>query len=65
MATSIKDDRREAMRTAAAAAAVRRSLPPEFQRLSADEIMFVLRGDGPVDHLLPPKAPRRRSKMKP
>jgi AbrB family looped-hinge helix DNA binding protein len=41
--TSVKDDRREKLR--AAAARVRESLSPEFKQLGADEIMSFLRGD--------------------
>jgi AbrB family looped-hinge helix DNA binding protein len=42
--TGIKEDRRAALR--AAAARVRDSLKPEFKQLGADEIMAFLRGDG-------------------
>lgn len=41
----IKDDRREALRRAAAR--VRASMAPEFRRLNADRIMEVIRGDDP------------------
>jgi antitoxin PrlF len=41
----VKDDRREALRVAAER--VRRSQPPEFRALSADEVMAFVRGDEP------------------
>ena len=43
VSTGVKDDRRAKLREAAAR--VRDSLKPEFQQLSADEIMAFLRGD--------------------
>ena len=43
VAAAVRDDRRAALR--AAAARVRSSLDPEFRRLGADEIMRFLRGD--------------------
>lgn len=46
VATNVRDDRRAAMRKAAAR--VRASLAPEFRHMGADEIMEFLRGDGPV-----------------
>lgn len=52
--THVKDDRRAKLR--AAAARVRSSLKPEFQQLSADEIMQFIRGDDPV------KGPVRRGR---
>jgi antitoxin PrlF len=52
----IKDDRREALRKAAAHA--RATMSPEFRRMSADEIMAFLRGDGPV----PTRKPSRRGR---
>jgi antitoxin PrlF len=42
VASGIKDDRREKLK--AAAAKVRASMSPEFQAMSADEIMEFLRG---------------------
>lgn len=46
IATSVRNDRREKLR--AAAARVRSSLSPEFKQLGADEIMNFLRSDGVV-----------------
>jgi AbrB family looped-hinge helix DNA binding protein len=46
VAAAVKDDRRAALRKAAARA--RASMPPEFRRLSSDEIMAFLRGDEPA-----------------
>jgi antitoxin PrlF len=43
VATGVKDDRRAALR--AAAARVQGSLKPEFRQLGAEEIMAFLRGD--------------------
>ena len=45
-ATGVRDDRRAALRKAAAR--VRASLAPEFRQLGADEIMAFLRSDKPV-----------------
>lgn len=45
VATAVKDDRRAAMRQAAAR--VRNSLPAEFAPLGADEIMDFIRGKNP------------------
>jgi AbrB family looped-hinge helix DNA binding protein len=44
--TSVREDRRAALRRAAAK--VRSSLAPEFRQLAADEIMAFLRSDEPV-----------------
>lgn len=46
VATNVRDDRRAALRQAAARA--RASLAPEFRQLGADEIMAFLRSDRPV-----------------
>jgi AbrB family looped-hinge helix DNA binding protein len=46
VASSLRDDRRAALRKAAAR--VRTSFAPEFRQLGADEIMAFLRGDEPV-----------------
>jgi antitoxin PrlF len=54
VATAVRDDRRAALRKAAAR--VRASLAPEFRQLGADDIMAFLRSDDAI-----PKArmPRR------
>ncbi len=52
VATSVKSDRREKLR--AAAAKVRSSLAPEFRQMGADDIMGFIRSDKPV-----PKRGRR------
>lgn len=57
VATSVRDDRRAALR--AAAAKVRSSLAPEFRQLGADEIMAFLRSDESVKVSRPRKAARR------
>lgn len=57
VATSVRDDRRAAMRKAAAK--VRQSLAPEFRQLGADEIMAFLRGDDPPGTSGPSRAARR------
>jgi AbrB family looped-hinge helix DNA binding protein len=54
VSSPIKDDRREALRRAAARA--RATMLPEFRRMSADEIMEFIRGEGPV----PTPAARKR-----
>jgi antitoxin PrlF len=46
--TSVKNDRREMARLAAAR--VRASYNPEFRQLGADEIMDFLRGEGGATH---------------
>lgn len=46
VATGVRNDRRDALREAAAR--VRASMAPEFRRLGADEIMAFLRSDEPV-----------------
>lgn len=46
VATSVRDDRSERFRIAAAK--VRASMSPEFRRMSSEEIMQFLRGDPPV-----------------
>jgi AbrB family looped-hinge helix DNA binding protein len=46
VASHVRDDRRAALRKAAAR--VRASLAPEFRQLGADEIMAFLRGDPTV-----------------
>jgi antitoxin PrlF len=46
VASGIRDDRRDALRKAAAR--VQASMAPEFQQLGADEIMTFLRGDEPA-----------------
>ncbi|MFT3817554.1 MAG: AbrB/MazE/SpoVT family DNA-binding domain-containing protein [Rubrivivax sp.] len=46
VASSVRNDRRAALRKAAARA--RASMAPEFRHLGADEIMAFLRGDAPV-----------------
>jgi antitoxin PrlF len=48
IATSVRSDRRVKLR--AAAARVRDSMRPEFQQLSADDIMAFLRGDDQETH---------------
>lgn len=58
-ATSIRDDRRAALRKAAAR--VRGSLPDEFRQLGADEIMAFLRGGEP-DHSGGSAKPARRAR---
>lgn len=45
VASHIRDDRRAALRKAAAQ--VRASMTPEFRQMGADEIMAFLRGDAP------------------
>lgn len=45
VASAVRNDRRPALRKAAAR--VRSSLPPEFRQLGADEIMAFLRSDEP------------------
>ncbi len=57
VATSVRDDRRAAMRKAAAK--VRESLAPEFRQLGSDEIMAFLRGDDPASVTRPAKVARR------
>jgi antitoxin PrlF len=57
VATNVRDDRRAAMRKAAAR--VRASLAPEFRQMGADEIMAFLRGDGPVKPARANKTARR------
>jgi len=57
VASPVRDDRRAALRKAAARAHA--SMPPEFRQLSADEIMQFLRGDGPSLVRTNPKPPRR------
>ncbi|MCC6194783.1 MAG: AbrB/MazE/SpoVT family DNA-binding domain-containing protein [Burkholderiales bacterium] len=57
VATSERDDRRAALRKAAAR--VRASLAPEFRQLRADEIMTFLRGDAPLKGPRAAKAPGR------
>jgi antitoxin PrlF len=54
VAAPVKNDRRAALRKAAARA--RASMAPEFRRLGADEIMAFLRGDEPA----PATKPARR-----
>ncbi len=46
VAAPARNDRRAALRSAAARA--RATMAPEFRRMSADEIMNFLRGDEPV-----------------
>ena len=46
VATSVRTDRRSELR--AAAAAVRKTLTPEFRQMGADDIMAFLRSDAPV-----------------
>ena len=46
VASPVRDDRRAALRQAAAQ--VRASMAPEFRRLGADEIMDFLRGEAPA-----------------
>jgi antitoxin PrlF len=58
VATSVREDRRAALRKAAAK--VRSSLAPEFRQLGADEIMAFLRGDGPAKPRAANAAPRGR-----
>ncbi|MBI5277372.1 MAG: AbrB/MazE/SpoVT family DNA-binding domain-containing protein [Burkholderiales bacterium] len=62
VATSVRNDRRAALRNAAAR--VRASLAPEFQQLGADDIMTFLRGDEPVRKVRTPKPeqPTRRGR---
>jgi AbrB family looped-hinge helix DNA binding protein len=57
VATSVRDDRRAALRQAAAK--VHASLAPEFRQLGADEIMAFLRSDEPVKRRRAAKAPVR------
>ncbi len=59
VATSVRDDRRAALREAAAR--VRATLAPEFRQLSADEIMAFLRGDTPVKR---PRAAKTSSRAR-
>jgi antitoxin PrlF len=54
VAAPVRNDRRAALR--AAAARVRASMAPEFRRLGADEIMEFLRGDAPFPLPAPPAA---------
>lgn len=49
--TGVKDDRRSALK--AAAARVRDSLAPEFKQMDADEIMRFIRGDERPDRANP------------
>ncbi len=56
VASRVRDDRRAALRKAAAR--VRASLAPEFRQLGADEIMAFLRSDSAVGLARPPKAER-------
>ncbi len=46
LSAPIRDDRREALRKAAAR--VRASMTPRFRRMTADDIMEFLRGDEPI-----------------
>lgn len=57
VATHVREDRRAALRKAAARA--RASMTPEFRQLGADEIMAFLRGDEPVKRTRAAKAPAR------
>jgi AbrB family looped-hinge helix DNA binding protein len=57
VSSPIKDDRREALRRAAAK--VRATMAPELRRMSADEIMAFIRGDRPVTRA---KRARRRAR---
>jgi len=57
VATHVREDRRAALRKAAARA--RASMAPEFRQLGADEIMAFLRGDEPVKRPRTAKAPAR------
>jgi antitoxin PrlF len=56
VASSVRNDRRAALRKAAAR--VRASLPPEFRQLGADEIMAFLRSDEAVSKVRAVKAER-------
>lgn len=60
VATSVRDDRRAALRKAAAR--VRGSLAPEFRQFGADEIMAFLRADEAVEPPRPAKAARRAAR---
>ncbi|MBC5766983.1 AbrB/MazE/SpoVT family DNA-binding domain-containing protein [Ramlibacter albus] len=55
VATAVRNDRRAALRKAAAR--VRASLAPEFRQLGAQEIMEFLRGDEPLNK---PRRPAAR-----
>lgn len=57
VATSVRDDRRAALRKAAARA--RASMAPAFRHLGADEIMAFLRGDAPAAAAKPATRGRR------
>lgn len=57
LSTSVRDDRRAALRKAAAK--VRGSFAAEFRQLGANEIMAFLRGDDPVNLPRPAKGARR------
>ena len=57
VATSVRDDRRAALRKAAAQ--VRASVAPEFRQLGADEILAFLRSDDPVKRPRAAKAAAR------
>jgi antitoxin PrlF len=54
VAAPVRDDRRAALRKAAAR--VRASMAPEFRQLGADEIMDFLRGDAPASVPMPAAA---------
>jgi len=60
VASPVRDDRRAALRKAAAR--VRASMAPEFRQLGADEIMAFLRGDEPVQPARATPSPRRGHK---
>jgi AbrB family looped-hinge helix DNA binding protein len=57
VASHVRDDRRTALRKAAARA--RASMAPEFRHLGADEIMAFLRGDAPAPATKPARRGRR------
>ena len=57
VASAVRNDRRAALRKAAAR--VRASLPPEFRQLGADEIMAFLRSDEAVSKARVAKAERQ------
>lgn len=60
VASNVRDDRRSALRQAAAR--VRRSLAPEFRQLGADEIMAFLRDKEPAPASVPPAKVSRRGR---
>jgi antitoxin PrlF len=60
VATSIRDDRRAALRNAAAK--VRSSLAPDFRQLGADEIMTFLRDKDDAEKLLRASPAAHRAK---